>query len=63
MTEKQTIEIEAATREEAIKKALKELHATKRDVTIEVLKEEHKGLFGLEGAKLAKIRVTLKPKK
>jgi len=54
------IEVEAITVEEAIRKALKALHAKKREVTIEVLKEEHKGLFGMEGAEKAKIRVTLK---
>ena len=64
MTDKHvTIEIEAITIPEAIKKALKELHVHKKDVTITVLKEEHKGLFGMEGAELAKIRVTLKDKK
>ena len=57
-----TIEIEAITVEEAIKKALKKLHATKKEVTIDVLKEEHKGLFGMEGAEPAKIRATLKEK-
>jgi predicted RNA-binding protein Jag len=64
MTNKQTtIAVEAITVTEAIKKALKELHAHKKDVTIKVLKEEHKGLFGMEGAELAKIQVTLKDKK
>ena len=64
MTEKHTtIEVEAISVPEAIKKALKKLHAHKKDVTIKVLKEEHKGLFGMEGAELAKIRATLKHKK
>jgi len=53
------IEIEAATTEAAIKKALKTLHARKKEVQITVLQEEHKGLFGMEGAKPAKIRATL----
>lgn len=56
------IEVEDITVQEAIKKALKELHATKKEVTIKVLKEEKKGLFGMQGAGLAKIRVTLKEK-
>lgn len=61
MTEKYTtIEIEANTVPEAIKKALKTLHAEKKDVRITVLREEHKGLFGMEGAETAKVRVTLK---
>lgn len=64
MTEKYTaIEVEAITVPEAIKKALKKFHVHKKDVTITVLKEEGKGLFGMKGAELAKIRVTLKHKK
>ena len=55
-----TIEVEAATIEKAIQKAIKALKAKKQEVTIEVLKEEHKGLFGMEGAKLAHIRATRK---
>ena len=55
-----TMEVEAITIEEAIRKALKELHAQKKEVQIEVLKEEQKGLFGMKGRELAKIRVTLK---
>ncbi len=58
-----TIEVEDLTVEQAIRKALRALHATKKEVTIKVVKEEHKGLFGMEGAELAKIRVTLKHKK
>ena len=54
------IEVEAITVAEAIKTALKTLHAKKQGVSIEVLKEEHKGLFGMEGAEKAKIRVKLK---
>ena len=60
---KQAIEVEAKTIEDAIKQALETLHAKKQQVEIEVLKEEHKGLFGMEGADLAKIRVTLKKHK
>ena len=59
-----TIEVEAPTVEEAIKKALKKLQAKEKEIKIEVLKEEHKGLFGMEGAEPARIKVTLKhPKK
>ena len=56
------IEVEAITVEEAIRKALKELHVQKKAVKIEILKEEQKGLFGMEGRELAKIRVTIKEK-
>ncbi|MGB2630372.1 MAG: Jag N-terminal domain-containing protein [Candidatus Omnitrophota bacterium] len=55
-----TIEVEDITIEDAIRKALKILNAQKNDVAIEVLKEEHKGLFGMKGADNAKIRATLK---
>ncbi len=53
------IEIEAGSVEEAIKKALDVLGVKKDQVKIEVLCEEEKGLFGMAGAKLAKVRVTL----
>lgn len=63
MKKTKTITVEAPTTEEAIKKALETLHAKEQEVKIKVLKEEHKGLFGMEGAKLAKIKVTLKSPK
>jgi len=56
------VEVEAITIEEAIRKALKELHVQKKEIQVEVLKEEQKGLFGMKGRELAKIRVTLKEK-
>ena len=58
--ELKTIEVEDITVEKAIKKALKILHAKKSEVSIKVLKEEHKGLFGMKGADIAKISATLK---
>ncbi len=60
---KTTIEIKAITIEEAVKKALTMLNVKEQEVTIKVLNEEHKGLFGMQGAQLAKIRVTLKKHK
>lgn len=57
------IEIEAKTVEEAIEKAVRILKVTKEDIDVQVLSEEQKGLFGMEGAKPAKIRVSLKKKK
>ncbi|MGF7060735.1 RNA-binding cell elongation regulator Jag/EloR [Brassicibacter mesophilus] len=48
----------AKTVDEAVNIALKELNAEKEDVTIEVLEEPSKGLFGLIGTKEAKVRVT-----
>jgi spoIIIJ-associated protein len=58
MREKLSLEVEGKTIEEAIKKALKELKVPREKVKIEVLSEEKKGLFGMPGAKPAKIRVT-----
>jgi spoIIIJ-associated protein len=55
---KTSIEIEGKTVEEAIKKALKELKIPRDKVKIEVLSEEEKGLFGMPGAKPAKVRVS-----
>ena len=58
MTAKTTIEIEGKTVEEAIQKALKELKLPRHKIKIEVLSEEEKGLFGMAGARPAKIRVS-----
>ncbi len=57
-----SIEVEGKTVEEAIKKALKELKIERNKVKIEVLSEEERGLFGMPGAKPAKVRVTIKEK-
>lgn len=59
MTPKTSIEVEGITIEEAIKKALKALKLPRDKVKIEVLAEEEKGLFGMAGAKPAKVRVSL----
>ena len=59
----QTIEVEGKTVQDAIKQALTMLQANENEVTFHVLKEERKGLFGMEGAEKAKIKVTLKKKK
>lgn len=61
--QKTTIEIEAVTIEEAVKKALIMMNVKKQEVTIKVLNEAHKGLFGMQGAQPAKVRVTLKKHK
>lgn len=52
-------EFEGTSVEEAIKTALAKLNLKKEQVKIEILREEEKGLFGMPGAKLAKIRLTL----
>lgn len=59
MTSKFTLEVEGKTVEEAIKKALRELKLPRHKVKIEVLSEEQKGLFGMPGAKPAKVRVSV----
>ncbi len=53
------VEVEGKTVEEAIKKALQELKLPRNCVKIESLAEEKKGLFGMPGAKPAKIRVSV----
>lgn len=57
-----SIEVEGKTIEEAIRIALKKLGRKREEVKIEVLSEENRGLFGMKGAKLAKVKVTLKEK-
>ena len=56
------IEVEAKTTQEAIKIALHKLRARREDVEIKILREEHKGLFGMEGAEPAKIKAIVKKK-
>ena len=53
------VEVEGKTLEAAVKKALLLLCVPKDQIKIKVLAEEQKGLFGMEGAKLAKIRATI----
>jgi spoIIIJ-associated protein len=55
----QFIETEGKTAEEALDDALKELGVSHEQVSVKVMHEATKGLLGL-GAKLAKVRVTLK---
>ena len=57
---RKSIEVDGPTIEEAIKKALKFLNVPREAVTVRIVCEEKKGLFGMEGAKPAKIKVTLK---
>ncbi|MFC1667112.1 Jag N-terminal domain-containing protein [Candidatus Omnitrophota bacterium] len=57
------IEIEAGTAPEAIKIALDKLGLNKSQVDIQVLREEHKGLFSMHGSKLAKVKVKKKLRK
>jgi len=58
--ENKSIEIEAKTTKEAIQIAVKLLKVKKDEIEIKILREEHKGLFGMEGAEPAKIKATVK---
>lgn len=62
MKNRKAIEVEAKTTQEAIKIALGKLNVKRKDVDIKILREEHKGLFGMEGAEPAKIKVVVKEK-
>lgn len=59
MSRKFSVEFEGKTIAEAIKKALKELKVKRSQVKIEILSDEEKGLFGMEGARPAIIKVSL----
>lgn len=51
------LEFEGKTVEEAIKKALAQLNVPRENLEIKVVAEESRGLFGMGGAKPAKIKV------
>ena len=63
MKKVKSIEAEGKTVEEAIERALLELKLPRNRVKIESLSEEKKGLFGMAGAKPAKVRVSEIPAK
>jgi spoIIIJ-associated protein len=63
MKKLRSIEVEGKTVEEAIAKALQELKLPRNRAKIESLSEEKKGLFGMPGAKPAKVRVSELPSK
>ncbi len=63
MNLRKSIEVEGHTVEDAIKKALDMLKVSRDEIEIKVVCEEKKGLFGMEGAKPAKIKVSMKEKK
>jgi len=54
-------EFEGNTLDEAINKAIQVLGVPKNKLNIKVVCEEKRGLFGMQGAKPAKIKVTQKP--
>ena len=55
-----SIEVEGGTVEEAIKKAAEIFNVSRDEISVKVVCEEKRGLFGMEGEKPAKIRVSLK---
>lgn len=58
-----SVEVEGKTPTEAIEKALAMLKVSRKEVKVRILVEEQRGLFGMEGARPAKVRVTLVKKK
>ncbi len=57
------IEFEGNTVEAAIKNAVKTLNVPRETLNIKVVCEEQRGLFGMEGVRTAKIKVSIKAKK
>jgi len=55
-----SIEVEAKTVKEAVKIALAKLNLPRNKVTIKILQEGKKGLFGMEGSEPTRVRVTVK---
>ncbi|MBI3317648.1 MAG: Jag N-terminal domain-containing protein [Candidatus Omnitrophica bacterium] len=55
------VKVEGRTVKEAIAKGLAILGVPRSEVTVQVLAEENRGLFGMRGAKQAKVQLTLKP--
>jgi spoIIIJ-associated protein len=53
-------EFEGNTIDEAINKAVLKLGVPKNMLNIKIVCEEKRGLFGMRGAKSAKIKVTIK---
>jgi spoIIIJ-associated protein len=60
MSKSEAIEFEGNTIDDAINKAVKVLGVSKDKLEIKIVREEKRGLFGMEGAKSAKIKVTIK---
>jgi spoIIIJ-associated protein len=60
MERNKSFEFEGGTVEEAINKAIKDLKMSRESLDVKIVCEEKRGLFGMEGAKPAKIRVTIK---
>ena len=60
VTKSETNEFEGNTLDDAINKAVLNLGVPKNKLDIKVVCEEKRGLFGMRGAKTAKIKVRIK---
>ena len=61
MVEKgKNLEFEGASVEEAVKKAMETLKISREEFEVKIVCEEKRGLFGMGGAKPAKILVIIK---
>ena len=54
------LEFEGLDVEDAINKAIDVLKVSRKDLSVKIVCEEQKGLFGMTGAKSAKIKVKIK---
>ena len=54
------LEFEGSDVEDAINKAIDVLKVSRKDLSVKIVCEEQKGLFGMNGAKSAKIKVNIK---
>ena len=54
------LEFEGASVEEAVKKAIETLKISREEFEVKIVCEEKRGLFGMGGAKPAKILVIIK---
>jgi len=59
-TQAETSEFEGNTVDDAINKAVLKLGVPKNRLDIKIVCEEKRGLFGMQGAKTAKIKVKIK---
>lgn len=58
-----SVEKSAKTKDAAVAEALRELNLSIEQVTVEILEEEKEGMFGIFGARNARVRVTAKEDK
>ena len=58
-----SVDAEGRTVQEAIRRGLATLGARRNQVTVQILAEESQGLFGMRGAKPAKVRLVMKETK